>query len=101
MPFGEHHVELVRRALVNSLAQQRVRLFFWLTLLHDNPALARVRDTDVDALATRILSEEGAYFLSHHLPEDIDSTSSPYWAAPIGAFTPTTTSALAPMRRSG
>ncbi len=37
-------VDLVRSALTNSLTQQRVRLFFWLTLLYDNPALARARD---------------------------------------------------------
>jgi hypothetical protein len=37
-------VELVRRALVNNLTQQRVRLFFWLTLLYDHPALMRIRD---------------------------------------------------------
>lgn len=37
-----------------------------------------------DALAARVLLEQGAYFLSHHLPEDIDSPTSSYWAAPIG-----------------
>lgn len=37
-----------------------------------------------DALAARVLRENGAYFLSHYLPEDIDSPASPYWAAPIG-----------------
>jgi ABC-type phosphate transport system substrate-binding protein len=37
-----------------------------------------------DALAARVLRENGAYFFSHHLPEDIDSPTSPYWAAPIG-----------------
>jgi phosphate transport system substrate-binding protein len=37
-----------------------------------------------DALAMRIVREDGAYFLSHHLPEDIDAPNSRYWAAPIG-----------------
>lgn len=37
-----------------------------------------------DTLAARVLREHGAYFLSHHLPDDIDSPTSPYWAAPIG-----------------
>ncbi|MCE7985158.1 MAG: hypothetical protein DYG89_28630 [Caldilinea sp. CFX5] len=41
---GASPVDLVRRALLNSLTQQRVRLFFWLTLLDDNPALAPLRD---------------------------------------------------------
>jgi phosphate transport system substrate-binding protein len=36
------------------------------------------------ALAERVLTEEGSYFLSHHLPEEIDRPQSRYWAAPIG-----------------
>jgi phosphate transport system substrate-binding protein len=35
-------------------------------------------------LAERVLGEEGAYFLSHHLPDEIDNPQSRYWAAPIG-----------------
>lgn len=37
-----------------------------------------------DALARRVLREDGAYFLSHRLPDDIDSPGSRFWAAPIG-----------------
>jgi phosphate transport system substrate-binding protein len=36
------------------------------------------------ALAERVLMEEGSYFLSHHLPEEIDTPQSRYWAAPVG-----------------
>ncbi len=37
-----------------------------------------------EALAARILRENGSYFLSHFLPDDIDSPTSRYWAAPVG-----------------
>jgi phosphate transport system substrate-binding protein len=36
------------------------------------------------SMADRILTDEDAYFFSHHLPNDIDSPDSRYWAAPLG-----------------
>jgi phosphate transport system substrate-binding protein len=35
-------------------------------------------------MVDKVLRDEGAYFLSHHLPDDIDSPQSRLWAAPIG-----------------
>jgi phosphate transport system substrate-binding protein len=35
-------------------------------------------------ISGQVLEQEGAYFLSHHLPDDIDSPGSLFWAAPIG-----------------
>ncbi|MDX2140846.1 MAG: substrate-binding domain-containing protein [Chloroflexota bacterium] len=36
------------------------------------------------AMAERVLRDDGAYFFSHYLPEDIDTSQSRYWAAPVG-----------------
>lgn len=35
-------------------------------------------------LSERVAGEEGAYFFSHHLPDDIDSPTTRFWAAPVG-----------------
>ena len=35
-------------------------------------------------MVDRVLREDGAYFFSHHLPDDIDSPQSQLWAAPVG-----------------
>ncbi len=62
-------------------------------LLHDLTAAYHRQRPDVvfelatgsfQTLADRILTDEDAFFFSHHLPEDIDSPESRYWAAPIG-----------------
>lgn len=52
-------LSLVYNALSHNLTQQRTRLFLWLTLLYDNPALARVRELfGVGQGAYHQLSEE-------------------------------------------
>jgi phosphate transport system substrate-binding protein len=50
--------------------------------IYPNAAFA-LATGNYDSLVERILSEEGAYFLSTHLPPDIDSPQSSLWAAPI------------------
>ncbi|MBE0691156.1 MAG: substrate-binding domain-containing protein [Anaerolineae bacterium] len=62
-------------------------------LLHDLTSAYRQQDPEAvfelasgsyAAIAERILREEGSYFFSHHLPDDIDNPQSPFWAAPVG-----------------
>ncbi len=51
---------------------------------YDSSAVFELASGSYSAIAERILREEGSYFLSHHLPDDIDDPQSPFWAAPIG-----------------
>lgn len=50
----------------------------------DPQAVFELASGSYATMAERILREDGSYFFSHHLPDDIDSPQSPFWAAPIG-----------------
>jgi hypothetical protein len=62
---GEEAVTLVRSALIESLSQQRVRLFWWLSLLYSVPLIERLRDAFGVAQGSRrqLSAEQRAYLL--------------------------------------